>query len=230
MNNVENIKFRNLRADEIEVRRGRNVGNTGKVELLIYKTARVDAELLNETVGSHYWKKYYKPVNGMTFCGIAIKNKSTGEWIEKEDVGSEQNFEKEKSIASDAFKRAGFAWGIGVSLYTAPKIIVTPDNDYTTYSVREIGYDENNKIFNLIIEDNKGNVVFNFENGQIAKIPEISREEVLKAVCAENREAGENIEQLKKFFYYYQEKCENFDSWNANLVRKLWNKWKERAK
>lgn len=223
-------RFRNLFAEEIEVRRGRNVGNSGKVELLLYQNARVGQNLLDEVYGD-YWEKDYKfSPNGTVYCGVAITFKDTGRKVWRWDAGAEQNFEKEKSQASDSFKRACVCWGIGRELYSAPRIIVTPDSDYTTYVVREIGYDENDRIKDLIVEDNKGNVVFNFENGQVAKLPEISREEVLKAVCTEYKEAGENKEQLKKFFYYYQERCENFDSWNANLVRKLWAKWKERAK
>lgn len=227
---VDTIKFRNLTAEEVEVRRGHKVGNTGKVELLIYKTARTDMQILNETVGCFGWKKYYKPVNGMTVCCIAIKNKSTGEWVEKEDVGAEQNFEKEKSLASDSMKRAGFNWGIGVNLYTAPRVVITPENDYATYRVQEIGYGEKNEIKDLVIVDNNENVVFNYRNGQVEKLPEIDRQEVLKAVCGELKGAGEDKSQLLKFFNYYQERCEGFDGWNAGIVRKLWNKWKGRAK
>lgn len=233
MGTVETIKFRNLTAEEIEVRRGRNVGKTGKVELLLYKTARTDMQLLNETVGI-YWKKYYKSVNNMTVCCIAIKNKSTGEWIEREDVGAEQNFERDKSIASDSFKRAGFCWGIGVALYSAPKVIVKPESDYTTYTVLEIGYDEKDRINTLKIADNKGSLVFCMENGNIHDIKEIpeqeiDRQEVLKTVCGELK-ASEDQSMLLKFYNYYRDRCEDFNTWNANLVRKLWDKWKARAK
>ena len=38
----------------------------------------------------------------------------------KDDAGVESNTEAEKGNASDARKRAGFAWGIGRELYTAP--------------------------------------------------------------------------------------------------------------
>lgn len=225
---IEQIRFRNLNADEIEVRRGRNVGKSGKVELLLYKTARSDYKLLTETVGV-FWKKYYKAVNGMTVCGIAIKNRATGEWVEREDVGAEQNFEKEKSLFSDSFKRAGFMWGIGIALYSAPRIIVEPESDYTTYEVEEIGYDSNDRINLLKIVDDNGNLVFNMQDGKVLKIQEPDRVEVLRTVCGELKHAeGVDKDELLRFFNYYSKKADNFDSWNAKLVNRLWGKWCDR--
>jgi hypothetical protein len=52
------MKFRDLTAEEIEVRVSR-VTNAG-VELLLYKDARVDQNILDETVGAENWQcEYY---------------------------------------------------------------------------------------------------------------------------------------------------------------------------
>ena len=183
--------FRLLNADEIEIRRGRNFKN-GNVELLCYKTARTDMNLLDEVYGVDGWAKDYKELNGTIYCGVAIYSKERNAWLWKWDCGSEGNFEKEKSQASDAFKRACFNIGLGRELYSAPRIVVTPESDYTTYYVQEIGYDENSKINNLVIVDNKGNVVFNFVNGKVKPVEEADRVDTLKAVCSELKGAGED--------------------------------------
>lgn len=216
--------FRNLTKNEVEVRRGRKVGQD-KVELLIYKTARTDMNLLDETFGCLGWSVQYKEEKGILFCGIGILDKQTNTWIWRWNSGAEGNFEAEKSAASDSMKRAGFLFGLGRELYTAPRIIVKPEGDWTQYYVDEIGYDENDRINNLRIIDDKDNIVFNFVDGKVQKVQEVSREDVLKAVCSELKETVEDTQKLKKFFYYYQDRCDNFDSWNANLVRKLWDKW-----
>ncbi|MFR8222417.1 MAG: hypothetical protein ACLU9T_16025 [Blautia faecis] len=43
---------------------------------------------------------------------------------EKEDVGTESDYEKAKGAASDSFKRACFNIGIGRELYSAPFIYI----------------------------------------------------------------------------------------------------------
>lgn len=216
--------FRNLRADEIEVRISRELGN-GKVELLLYKTARTDYNLLDETFGFYGWANQYQNINGVTYCGIAIKDPKTNTWIWRWNAGAEGNFEKEKSTASDSLKRAGFALGLGRELYSAPRIIVSCDNKYEKYSVQEINYDAKDRICDLVITDSKGNVVFNFHYGVQVKIPDIDPVEVLTAVCTELREEGESYKELGKFYKYYEKKIINFDTVNTAVIRKLWNKW-----
>ena len=111
-------KFRDLRADEIDIRVG-TVNEKG-VTLLLYKDARVDMDILDETVGSGNWQRTHEVINGNLFCNVGIK--LDGEWIYKQDVGVESYTEKEKGQASDSFKRACVNWGIGRELYTAPFI------------------------------------------------------------------------------------------------------------
>lgn len=112
------MKFRALKADEIDVRVG-GVYAKG-VTMLLYKNARVDMQILDETVGEFNWQRDHKEVKGNLYCGIGIN--SGCEWVWKYDCGTESFSDKEKGEASDAFKRAGFNWGIGRELYTAPFI------------------------------------------------------------------------------------------------------------
>lgn len=113
--------FRTLRADEIDCRIAQ-VKENG-LSLLLYKDARCDQNILDEVVGPFNWKREHTRDNRN--CIVSIKNPDNGEWISKEDTGTESNTEKEKGLASDSFKRACFNWGIGRELYTAPFIWVS---------------------------------------------------------------------------------------------------------
>ena len=117
--------FRSLRADEINVRVSQ-CSERG-VSLLLYKTARTDADILDETVGPENWTCRFYEINGVLFCSLGVKYKQDGDFVFKDDCGSEGNIEKEKSTASDAFKRSGFKHGIGRELYTAPFIWIPAD-------------------------------------------------------------------------------------------------------
>ena len=115
------LSFRPLEAEDIECRVSR-IGEKA-VELLLYKDARCDMRLLDETVGPENWQCRYELINDRLFCEVGIRFKD-GEWVWKQDVGNPSNMEAAKGEASDAFKRACFKWGIGRELYTAPKIWV----------------------------------------------------------------------------------------------------------
>ena len=117
------MEFRNIRADEIDVRVG-TVTEKGYT-LLLYKNARVDMAMLDETVGEYNWQRDHKEVKGNLYCGISIWDAEKGQWVTKWDCGVESFSEKEKGEASDSFKRAGFNWGIGRELYTAPFIWIS---------------------------------------------------------------------------------------------------------
>lgn len=120
--------FRDLRADEIEVRVA-SVNEKG-AKLLLYKDARCDMNILDETVGPMNWKRTHSRENAN--CIVSIWDESKQEWVSKEDTGTESFTEKEKGLASDSFKRACFNWGIGRELYTAPSIRVDK-KDLKTY-------------------------------------------------------------------------------------------------
>lgn len=119
------MDFRYLKAEEIECRVA-TCSDKG-VSLLVYKDARVDANVLDETVGCENWQCKFYEIKGILFCSVGIINPGTLEWTWKDDCGSPSNMEADKGEASDAFKRACFKWGIGRELYTAPFIWVPAD-------------------------------------------------------------------------------------------------------
>lgn len=161
-------RFRLLRADEIECRIS-EIDKKGRyLSLLLYKTARTDADLLDETVGSENWENDFKLVDGVLYGGIGVNYGNGLVW--KWDAGTESNTEAEKGRASDAFKRAGFKHGIGRELYTAPRIKVNSDQCeikeyngkwkcYDNFEVAEIGYDSAERINKLVITV-RGRTVF----------------------------------------------------------------------
>lgn len=116
------VNFRNLLASEVEARLGRSEGHDS-VPIFLYKDARCDQRLLDETVGAMNWQKRY--TNGNTNCIVSIWDKDKEQWVEKEDVGTAgTGVDAKKALASDACKRACFAWGLGRELYTTPKLCV----------------------------------------------------------------------------------------------------------
>ena len=121
--------FRKLLASEIDcrvatVKQPSQDGKGGGVSILLYKDARVDMRLLDEVYGAMGWKREHQVLDGRLYCTISVYDGRTGQWVSKQDVGVESYTEKEKGQASDSFKRAGFNWGIGRELYTAPFIWV----------------------------------------------------------------------------------------------------------
>ena len=131
------MKFRPLKASEIDCRV--STINEKGLSLLLYKDARVDMNILDETVGAMNWQRSHTRDNAN--CIVSIWDDNKGQWISKEDTGTESYTEKEKGLASDSFKRACTNWGIGRELYTAPFIWIASDkfslaqknNKYTTY-------------------------------------------------------------------------------------------------
>ena len=147
------MKFRDLTADEIEVRvqsiKQKDGKPTGAI-LLLYKNARCDMNILDETVGAGNWQREHYECKGNLFCRVGIRtclkdNEAVAEWVWKSDCGTESNTEAQKGEASDSFKRACFNWGIGRELYTSPFIWITPDNCniYDTKKADKFG----NKVF-----------------------------------------------------------------------------------
>lgn len=171
------MEFRTLRADEIDCRiqsvsKGKN--GVGAI-VLLYKDARVDMNMLDEVVGAMNWKRQHEVIDGNLYCTVSIRNPETGDWISKQDVGTESNTEKEKGQASDSFKRACFNWGIGRELYTAPLTWVSLDNaeyveqngkykSYLKLRVSHIEYDEKRSINKLVIVDTAGKIRFHYNN------------------------------------------------------------------
>lgn len=119
------IKFRDLSKDDIEIRVGQAKENG--CSLLLYKNARVDMQILDETVGAENWQRHHYECKGNLFCTVSINvnyddSNVPEKWVNKSDCGTESNTEAEKGESSDSFKRACVNWGIGRELYTSPFI------------------------------------------------------------------------------------------------------------
>lgn len=145
-----------LTANDVECRI-KKITNEGAV-LLLYKTARVDMRILDEVYGSMNWQRHHEVINNNLFCTISVWDSEKAQWISKQDVGTESNAEAEKGQASDAFKRAGFAWGIGRELYDSPFIWISGKvSKYDRFHVTDIQYDREKQEFTrLTICDDKG--------------------------------------------------------------------------
>ena len=81
------MKIRTLRADEIDCRIGQIKENG--LTLLLYKDARCDMNILDETFGPMNWMRRHLRDNAN--CVVSIWDESKGQWIEKEDTGTESN-------------------------------------------------------------------------------------------------------------------------------------------
>ena len=127
------LEFRDLREEDIECRVAQAKENG--VSLLLYKDARCDQNILDETVGAMNWQRYHNRENAN--CVVSIWDEDKQQWVSKEDTGTESNTEKEKGLASDSFKRACFNWGIGRELYTAPFIWIRAEDCTKLYSKKE---------------------------------------------------------------------------------------------
>ena len=167
-----NKEIRLLRADEIECRVG-TIGEKG-LSLLLYKDARADMKVLDETFGCLGWQRSHQLINGNLYCTVEIWDEEKKQWIRKQDVGTTSYAEKEKGQASDSFKRACVSVGIGRELYTAPFIwipagktfIQRKDNRFVVYdkfTVQAISYSRNREISSLVIVNQKGEPVFSMK-------------------------------------------------------------------
>ena len=132
------MTFRDLTADDIEVR-VQSVKKNGVI-LLLYKNARVDMNILDETVGSENWQREHYECKGNLFCRVGIRfDRSVDNvpfeeaWVWKSDCGVESNTEAQKGEASDSFKRACFNWGIGRELYSSPFIWVPAEKGHIVH-------------------------------------------------------------------------------------------------
>lgn len=161
------MKFRTLCADEIECRV--SAVKTSGISLLLYKNARADMNILDETVGAENWQRSHSRDNAN--CTVSIWDDQKKQWISKEDTGVESNADADKGKASDSFKRACVNWGIGRELYTAPFIWVPSNKCSITdsgrkdkyghtvltckdkFKVKFIDYDSKKRIISLIIEN-----------------------------------------------------------------------------
>lgn len=96
--------------------------------IVSYIDARLAVERLNLLV-PHLWHDAYRPVgSGQMWCDLTVDG------ITRSDVGEGQA----KGLVSDALKRAAVKFGIGVSLYAIPKMILSAgDNSLKQKKSRE---------------------------------------------------------------------------------------------
>ena len=173
---MEEVKIRLLRADEIECRI--SMINERGLSLLLFKDARVDQKILDETFTPFGWKRSHQVIDGNLYCTVEIWDREKGQWVGKQDVGTMSYSEKEKGQASDSFKRACFNWGLGRELYTAPFIwipaeavnIQKKEKDreqkyYTNdrFRVQAISYDKERAIDFLIVVNARNQAVYSMD-------------------------------------------------------------------
>lgn len=221
------LKFRTLEAEEIDCRVSQIASNW--LTLLLYKDARVDQNILDETVGAMNWQKKYLRDNAN--CIVEIWDEDKKQWVEKEDTGTESFSEAEKGLASDSFKRACFNWGIGRELYTSPSIFIFPKKEMgkktkkfdengeliyepeffqkdngkydtkTRFKVDLIKYDGKKNITDLVIKDNKGNTRF----AQVTKETEkelLSNMKKLMDLIKDKEEKDKKFKKENLFKYF----------------------------
>lgn len=202
----EQINFRPLTANEIECRVG-NVAKTGNgFFLLLYKNARVDQTILDETFGAWNWQSKYYQVKNTMVCSVGVYNEKRNEWIWKDNGGDDDyQAEQVKAELSDAFKRACFNWGIGRELYYSPKIWINASGDNTTsarYSVKVIEYDNKKHITNLVIINEKTKEVV-FQYGKPQKVSQNGGNDQLNANVGVDEPKGSidkgDLEQIRNF-------------------------------
>lgn len=165
--------FRTLRADEIDCRIAqiKKTNDGAGLSLLLYKDARCDQNILDETVGPMYWERKHSRENAN--CTVSIWDKDNQRWVSKEDTGTESNTEKEKGLASDSFKRACFNWGIGRELYTAPFVWISSKDCgikeyngklqcYDRFTVHDIDYKDGVICYLRIKNQKTGKICYTF--------------------------------------------------------------------
>lgn len=240
---MNNITFRPLRADEIEVRPSHV--KDGKANLLLYIDSRAVVSLLNETVGNLNWQSKFYEAKGQLIGEIGIYDKEKDMWVWKGDTGSESNIEAQKGLISDVYKRALSRWGID-ELYSSPRIQV-PDDGYgnSGYKVAEIDYNEQRDITHLVIVNRFDKEVFRWDNNQSRSKQSQSSQQtttptnntatILQSLRdsanAEYYKEGTNQDELRKFVTFYTGKIEK-DGWTGNYFDfdKLFTSWMARVK
>ena len=214
MEEMNRYNVRKLTASEIEVKPCTIAKDKSWVQILLYKTSRVDMQILTEMYGQR-WKSEYNMVGDSLFCTISVYDQELGEWISRSDCGEKDaGISEDKSWATSAFKRAATQFGIGIELYNTPRIRLTANEKWfwdgkltMTFSVSAIEWD-GDTLKSLVIVDRFGNVVYTY--GQPVKqksdgvyIPQ----NVWDAICAAKTvaelssiwDANANLQGSEKF-------------------------------
>ena len=243
--------MRVLKPEEIECRL--QTATEKQATYLLHKTARTDVSILSECYGDK-WKNDFHNIDGKLFCTISVWNDEIKSWVSRSNVGTESNIEKEKGEASDAIKRAGFMWGIGSELYTAPtiKVDISSKDMYNgkctlKLSVKEIEISKEHKITKLILADIWGNIRFNWSinqqqsnqpmkavQSQSASVQQPNSNEAIIQYIKDTAndlyyKEGTNQGELSRFVRFYTNKIES-EGWKGEFFfEKLFEKWLLRA-
>ena len=172
-------RIRNLNPEEIECRVGA-IMEQG-ITLLLYKNARVDQMILDEVFGICGWQRRHNMIGNELYCILSIWDDEKKQWVQKEDVGTESDYEKAKGAASDSFKRACFNIGIGRELYSAPfiyipinKVQVGDTNGKKSvkdrFSVKNIHTTADKTITALEIVNQRSETVYSYQVAQTASV------------------------------------------------------------
>lgn len=221
---MEKMKIRLLHPNEIDVRVGA-IYEKG-ITLLLYKDARVDMNILDETFGAMNWKRRHIMFGDNMFCEVLIKDEESGRWVSKMDIGSPSFSEPQKGAASDAFKRACVSWGIGRELYTAPFIWIPIDKVKTKeekgkkvvkdkFIVQSISYNEEKRsIDGLVIVNQDKAVVYQF-----VSLKHVQGEKITQ------QQSAELLEELKRTGITVSGVLKKYElNKLTDMDTKLWNK------
>ena len=211
-------KFRLLKASEIEVRFGNKIKDTNNATILLYIDSRAVTKLLDETLGPTNWQTEFYEVNGQIIGKLGIWDDVKCQWIWKSDVGSESNIEKEKGLISDCYKRLLSRWGV-TELYSAPNIILNENvAKYGGLKVKEVEYDENERVITkLVIVDKNNQVVVDWVKGNneysnVTKETNVKDNSLLLKQLTDGCSAKKSecdVKELTKFFNYWKKKIES---------------------
>lgn len=221
-----------MRPQDIEIRPAQI--KDGKATLLLYQDSRNTMDALDRNFGEFGWKIEYKDVGGQIYGRLSIYNEETKEWCYKEDTGEKSNISEDKGMSSDILKRCAVRFGYGRELYSAPRIVVDDDGYGCRYKVSEIEYDSDRNVSKLVLVNSRGNKVFEWSKGIGIPQPSLTSKiqpkngQILKDFCTQQKNAGGDIEELKKFYAFFEKKCE---SWKGDfLVDRLYNNWISRKR
>lgn len=178
--------FRDLKKNEIECRVG--IKKQTGFSVLLYKNARVDMDILDETFGEMNWTREQKG----EVCRVSIFDEKKNQWIFKEDVGTPSDYEEKKGLSSDSFKRACVNWGIGRELYTTPFIFIK-DLSLLKEKIKVSDIEiEDKKIISLTLECNKV-IIFSWTCEEYRKIKGISE---IKRKCKDLEKITDELKKL----------------------------------
>lgn len=242
-------KIRLLKPNEIDVRV--QMVKQNYISVLLYKDARVDMKILDETFGPMNWQRTHDVVNNNLFCTVSVYDEDKKQWISKQDVGIPSYTQAEKGEASDSFKRACINIGIGRELYSAPPIFITPMQGEVTqnkgkfqtkskFYVKEIGYNQEDEIDRLVIFDSQGNQRYSYgrkkqgtqgtqtvanknENNSNKNLLDQYRVEIAQLLNAKRIPSETFVNWLKR--EYGVEKLEGLNAEQAERVKKTVASW-----